>query len=72
MNADFSPKVLGLTLVSLARSATQFIASWRFVPVILIMAILPAFVHHATVLAVSVVIPSFSQIGISIWLKSQS
>jgi low temperature requirement protein LtrA len=59
--------MLGVTVVSLARNAARLTASWRFVPVILIMAALPAFIHHATVLAVSVVILSSLQIGISFW-----
>jgi low temperature requirement protein LtrA len=64
--------MLGVTLVSLARNATRFIASWRFVPMILIMASLPAFIHHATILAVSVVVLSLLQFGVSFWPTRQS
>lgn len=64
--------MLGITLISLARGATGLVASWRFVPVILIMAFLPTFVQHATVLAVSVVFLSCMQIGISIWPTKKS
>jgi hypothetical protein len=64
--------MVGITFISLARVTTLPVASWRFVPVILIMATLPAFAHHATVLAVWVVVLSCIQIGISIWPTRKS
>lgn len=62
--------MLGITLVSLARTGARPGQALRYIRGIAAMALLPLVVHHAVTLAIAGVVLCAAQIGFSVWRKS--
>lgn len=58
--------MLGITLISLAKGGAGLLAGMRFLPVAILMALLPLLLHDAVQLAIGAVVLCAGQIGLSL------